>query len=54
MMDGLSARVAERKTIIIDATSLKAHRTASILRVSLEGKKTVRGTVCPTNGMPGG
>lgn len=33
MMDGLSARGAERKTIMIDATYLKAHRTASSLRV---------------------
>src|SRR5215218_8188374 len=33
MMDGLSTRGAERKTIMIDATYLKAHRTASSLRV---------------------
>jgi transposase len=33
MMDGLSARGAERKTIIINATYLKAHRTASSSRV---------------------
>ena len=33
MMDGLSAKGAERKTIMIDATYLKAHRTASSLRV---------------------
>ena len=32
MMDGLSAKGAERKTIMIDATYLKAHRTASSLR----------------------
>jgi transposase len=38
MMDGLSARGTERKTIMIDATYLKAHRTASSLRV----KKGVR------------
>jgi transposase len=38
MMDGLSAKGAERKTIMIDATYLKAHRTASSLRV----KKGVR------------
>ena len=31
MMDGLSAKGAERKTIMIDATYLKAHRTASSL-----------------------
>lgn len=34
MMEGLAAPHArERKTIMIDATYLKAHRTASILRV---------------------
>jgi len=33
MMDGLSARGTERKTIMIDATYLKAHRTASSLRL---------------------
>jgi transposase len=33
MMDGLSAKDAERKTIIIDATYLKARRTASSLGV---------------------
>ena len=32
MMDGLSAKGTERKTIMIDATYLKAHRTASSLR----------------------
>lgn len=33
MMDGLASRSIERKTIMIDATYLKAHRTASSLRV---------------------
>ena len=33
MMDGLSAKGAERKTIMIDATYLKAHRTASSLGI---------------------
>jgi len=33
MMDGLSAKCTERKTIMIDATYLKAHRTASSLRI---------------------
>ncbi|MFT9297311.1 IS5 family transposase [Gluconobacter sp. P5B12] len=32
MMDGLSAAKAESRTIMIDATYLKAHRTASSLR----------------------
>ena len=38
MMDGLSSKATERKTIMIDATYLKAHRTAS----SLGAKKGVR------------
>ena len=33
MMDGLSAKGTERKTIMIDATYLKAHRTASSLGI---------------------
>ncbi len=33
MMEGLAAVIAEPKTIMIDATYLKAHRTASSLRV---------------------
>ncbi len=33
MMDDLSAEKAEPQTIMIDATYLKAHRTASSLRV---------------------
>ena len=33
MMEGLAAAGAERKTIMIDATYLKAHRTASSLAV---------------------
>ncbi|BAU38479.1 transposase [Acetobacter pasteurianus NBRC 101655] len=33
MMDGLSAEKAEPQTIMIDATYLKAHRTASSLRL---------------------
>ena len=39
MMDGLASKRAERKTIMIDATYLKAHRTASSLQV----KKRVLG-----------
>ena len=42
MMDGLAAEAASPKTLMIDATYLKAHRTASSLRV----KK--RGTVEPS------
>ena len=33
MMEGLSAAGADRKTVMIDATYLKAHRTASSLAV---------------------
>jgi transposase len=33
MMEGLAAAGADRKTVMIDATYLKAHRTASSLRV---------------------
>ena len=33
MMDGLASRGAACKTVMIDATYLKAHRTASSLRV---------------------
>ena len=39
MMEGLAAASAEPKTVMIDATYLKAHRTASSLRV----KKRVLG-----------
>ena len=33
MMEGLAAAGAEPKTVMIDATYLKAHRTASSLQV---------------------
>ena len=33
MMEGLAAGAAEPKTVMINATYLKAHRTASSLRV---------------------
>ncbi|GAC89564.1 transposase [Gluconobacter thailandicus NBRC 3257] len=39
MMDGLSAEKAEPQIIMIDATYLKAHRTASSLRL----KKGIQG-----------
>ena len=39
MLEGLSSTGAERRTVMIDATYLKAHRTASSLRV----KKGVSG-----------
>ncbi len=37
IMVGLAAESAEQKTIVIDATYLKAHRTASSLRVKKGG-----------------
>jgi transposase len=44
IMEGLAAESAggtERKTVMIDATDLKAHRTASSLRVKKGGPTTV-------------
>ena len=38
-MVGLAAQSAEYKTIMIDATYLKAHRTASSLRVKKGGER---------------
>jgi transposase len=37
MMEGLSGAQAERRTVMIDATYLKAHRTASSLAVKKGG-----------------
>ena len=37
MMEGLSGAQAERRTLMIDATYLKAHRTASSLAVKKGG-----------------
>ena len=37
MMEGLAAESAEQKTVMIDATYLKAHRTASSLRLKKGG-----------------
>ena len=36
MMEGLAAESAEQATVMMDATYLKAHRTASSLRVKSE------------------
>jgi transposase len=38
MMEGLAAEISERKTIMIDATYLKAHRTAASLRLKKWGR----------------
>ena len=37
MMEGLASEAADRKTVMIDATYLKAHRTASSLRLKKGG-----------------
>jgi hypothetical protein len=37
MMEGLASEGTEQKTIMIDATYLKAHRTASRLRAKTGG-----------------
>ncbi len=50
MMAGLATGHGEKKTVMIDATYLKAHRTATSMGVSSEDQKTVRGTVFPTDG----
>ena len=42
IMEGLAAEAAERKTIMIDATCLKAHRTASSLRAKKGGQRQAR------------
>ena len=43
MMEGLAAKDNEQKTIMIDATYLKAHRTASSLRAKKGGPMTSAG-----------
>ena len=44
MMDGLAAEAAVPKTVMIDATYLKAHRTATSLRAK-KGEPATRGAV---------
>ena len=43
MMDGLSSEGGEEKVVMMDATSLKAHRTASSLRAKKAGPTTSGG-----------
>ena len=43
MMEGLASKGTEQKTIMIDATYLKAHRTASSLRAKKGGLTTSPG-----------
>ncbi len=42
MMEGLAAEGTDQKTIMIDATYLKAHRTASSLRAKKGARRSVR------------
>lgn len=39
-MDGLASEAAVPKTVMIDATYLKAHRTATTLQSKKEGQAT--------------
>lgn len=43
MMEGLASEGTEQKTVMIDATYLKAHRTASSLRAKKGGLTTSAG-----------
>jgi hypothetical protein len=43
MMEGLASEGTEQKTIMIDATYLKAHRTTSSLRAKKGGLTTSAG-----------
>lgn len=43
MMEGLASEGAEEKVVMIDATYLKAHRTASSLRAKKGGPTTSGG-----------
>ncbi len=43
MMEGLASKGTEQKTVMIDATYLKAHRTASSLRAKKGGLTTSAG-----------
>jgi len=42
MMEGLASDGTEQKTVMIDATYLKVHRTASSLRAKKEGRRPAR------------
>ena len=42
-MDRLASEAAVPKTVMIDATYLKAHRTATSLRPKMEGQTTKGG-----------
>jgi hypothetical protein len=44
MMEGLASEAAVPKTVMMDATYLKAHRTATSLR-SKKGEPTTKGAV---------
>ncbi len=50
IMDGLASGVRDARTVMIDAILLKAHQTASSLRVSAAEQKAIRGIVSPGAG----
>ncbi len=52
MMEGLASEGTEQKTIMIDATYLKAHRTASSLRVKKGGRRSARASDRTHEGRP--
>lgn len=52
MVEGLAAEAAERKTVMIDATCLKAQRTASSLRSKKGGRRQARVHEGGTNTKP--
>ena len=49
IMAGLAAQGTATKTIMIEATYLTAHHTASSLRESQADQKSIRGTNFPPN-----
>ena len=52
MMEGLASEGTEHKTVMIDATDLQAHRTASSLRASEAAQTSIRRIDVPPNGGP--
>jgi transposase len=45
IMEGLATKAAERKTVMIDAAYLKAHRTASSLRSKTYGPPRLQAAI---------
>ena len=52
IMESLASEGSAEKVVMIDATYLKAHRTASGLRVSEADPKSAQWTDFPPNGGP--